>query len=324
MKKLNIFLILIICFASNHYTKAQDPTFTQFYANPTYLNPALAGSNGCPRFNLNYRNQWPNLTSNYVTYLASYDQYIKSLSGGLGILATYDQQGMATYNTGMLALIYSYHLKLNRKWTMMFGVRAAMYNTSIDKSKLTFGDMIELRKGFVLPTQDLKDNGGSHSYFDASAGFVIYSKRFYGGFSAHHLNEPNQSVIQGGYSKLPIRYTAHLGTEIPLGNKSKFVNSTAILPNIIYQYQQGFQELCLGLYIKHNIFTTGIWLRNKDAFILSLGINTQKFKIGYSYDITINQLNNGSTYGSHEVSLGFYVPCKKKPVTFKTISCPSF
>ena len=49
---------------------AQDPTFTQFYANPLYLNPAFAGSNGCPRFALNYRNEWPQLTGNYVTYSA--------------------------------------------------------------------------------------------------------------------------------------------------------------------------------------------------------------------------------------------------------------
>ena len=40
-------------------TKAQDATFSQFYANPTYLNPALAGSGICPRVSLNYRNQWP-------------------------------------------------------------------------------------------------------------------------------------------------------------------------------------------------------------------------------------------------------------------------
>ena len=52
---------------------AQEPTFTQFYANPLYLNPAFAGSNKCPRVNLNYRNEWPNLSGNYVTYSASYD-----------------------------------------------------------------------------------------------------------------------------------------------------------------------------------------------------------------------------------------------------------
>ena len=74
-------------------TIAQDPTFTQFYSNPIYLNPAFAGSHGCPRFALNYRNECPNLSGNYVTYSAAYDQFFKNLSGGIGIIMTHDEQG---------------------------------------------------------------------------------------------------------------------------------------------------------------------------------------------------------------------------------------
>ena len=79
--------------------KAQDPQFTQFYANPLYLNPAFAGVARCPRFILNYRNQWPSIPGNYVTYSASYDQHIDALSGGVGILVTNDVAGQGTLNT---------------------------------------------------------------------------------------------------------------------------------------------------------------------------------------------------------------------------------
>ena len=127
-----------------------------------------------------------------------------------------------------------------------------------------------------------------------------------------------------GNSNTPIRYTIHLGSEIKLGSKSRFNNATSILPNIIYQYQNGFQEINIGTYVKYSNFTFGTWFRNKDAFILSLGINTGNFKIGYSYDVTVSKLNNGVSGGSHEVSLGLNLNCKSKPVTFKTISCPSF
>ena len=75
------------------FVLAQDPTFTQFYSNPVYLNPALAGSSGCPRIALNYRNEWPQLTGNYITYSAAYDTYAKNISGGIGIIALHDQQG---------------------------------------------------------------------------------------------------------------------------------------------------------------------------------------------------------------------------------------
>ena len=301
---------------------AQDPTFTQFYANPIYLNPAFAGSNNCPRFAVNYRNEWPNLSGNYVTTSASYDQYVKNISGGIGVLVTNDQQGKGTIQTSMLGLVYSYHLKVNRKFSLMFGARASWYQKTLDWDKLTFGDMIDPRKGFIYSTGDVP-RGGKRGFFDASTGVVGYSKNFFFGFAAHHLNEPNESMIIGN-SKLPMRLTGHMGAEIKLGKKSRYNNGTSIMPNIIYQYQQGFQELCIGTYIKHNVFTTGIWFRNKDAFIVSLGINSKNFKIGYSYDITVSKLNNGTSHGSHEISLGLNLNCKAKPTTFRTIACPSF
>ena len=54
MKKLLFIITLVLL---SHNLQAQDPTFTQFFSNPIYLNPALAGSSGCPRVSLNYRNE---------------------------------------------------------------------------------------------------------------------------------------------------------------------------------------------------------------------------------------------------------------------------
>lgn len=319
MKRIFSILTCLFVFTT---AKAQDPAFTQFYANPLYLNPAFAGSHGCPRFAVNYRNEWPQLSGNYVTYSASYDQYFKNISGGFGVLATHDQQGQGTINTSMLGLIYSYHLTLNRKWKMLFGARAAWYQKFLDWDKLTFGDMIDPRRGFIYSTGDVP-RGGSRGFFDASAGMVVFNKHFFAGFAAHHLNTPNESMIIGE-SKLPMRFTGHMGAEIPLGARSKYSNATSIMPNIIYQYQNGFQELNIGTYIKYGSFNFGAWYRNKDAFILTLGINTGKFKLGYSYDVTVSKLNNGVSGGSHEVSLGINLNCTTKPASFRTISCPSF
>jgi type IX secretion system PorP/SprF family membrane protein len=212
MKKIAILSFLLVLSSSS---MAQDPTFTQFYANPLYLNPALAGSHGCPRFASNYRNEWPNLSGNYVTYSVSYDQYFKNISGGFGVLATHDQQGQGTINTSMLGLIYSYHLPLGRKWKMMFGARAAWYQKFLDWDKLTFGDMIDPRRGFIYATGDVP-RGGSRGFFDASTGVVVFNKSFFAGAAWHHMNRPNESMIIGN-SPLPWRFTGHMGAEIQLG-----------------------------------------------------------------------------------------------------------
>lgn len=322
MKKLKNCLIVSAALMLAGSAHAQDPQFTQFYANPIYLNPAFAGSHGCPRFAMNYRNEWPSLTGNYVTYSMSYDQYFKNISGGIGVIALHDQQGQGTIYTSMLGLVYSYHLKVNRKFQMMFGARAAMVNKYLDWDKLTFGDMIDPRRGFIYQTGDVQ-RGGSRYFFDASAGMVGYSKHFFFGFAAHHLNRPDESMIIGS-SRLPIRLTGHMGAKIDLGKRSQYRNVTSIMPNIVYQYQNGFQELNIGTYVKYGAFHAGAWYRNRDAFILSIGVDTGKFKLGYSYDITVSRLNNGVSGGSHEISLGLLLDCKDKPPTFKTISCPSF
>lgn len=204
----------------------------------------------------------------------------------------------------------------------MFGARASWYQKSLDWDKLTFGDMIDPRRGFIYATGDVP-RGGTRGFFDASAGIVIFNKRFFAGFATHHLNRPNESMIIGD-SKLPMRFTGHMGAEIQLGTKSKYSNTTSIMPNVIYQYQNGFQELSVGTYVKYGAFNAGAWYRNRDAFILSIGINTGKFKIGYSYDVTVSKLNNGVSGGSHEISMGINVNCKSKPISFRTISCPSF
>ncbi|HLV40897.1 MAG TPA: type IX secretion system membrane protein PorP/SprF [Brumimicrobium sp.] len=319
MKKLLLFIFSITLLGE---VQAQDPQFSQFYANPIYLNPAFAGSHGCPRFAVNYRNQWPALSGTFVTYSASYDQYFKSIAGGIGVIATHDQQGKGTINHSTLSLIYNYHLKVNRKFTMMFAGKATWNQKFLDWDKLTFGDMIDPRRGFIYASGDVP-RGGSKGFFDASAGMVGFTDQFFFGISAHHLNMPNESMIVGE-SPMPIRLTGHLGASIPLGGKSQYTSETSIMPNIIYQYQQGFMELMLGTYVKYGAFTAGAWFRSKDAFILSLGVNTGTIKVGYSYDVTVSKLNNGVSGGSHEVSLGFDLNCKTKQPSFRTVSCPSF
>ena len=190
MKSFKYLYFMILFLLSSNEILAKDPTFTQFYANPIYLNPAFAGSNKCPRFNTNYRNEWPNLSGNYVTYSASYDAYSKSINGGIGFLATFDKQGKGTINTGMIGLIYSYHLQVNRKFSMLFGARAGYYQKTLDRDKLTFGDMIDPRKGFIYQTGD-QIGSQSKQFFDASAGVVGYSKLVFFGLAAYHLNIAN-------------------------------------------------------------------------------------------------------------------------------------
>lgn len=315
IRTVSILLLLIISVEG----WSQDPEFTQFYANKLYLNPAFAGSNKCPRVVMNYRNQWPALTGNFVSIAATYDQHVDAISGGLGLMVVRDQAGQNTINSTRISAIYAYDLPLTKSFSVRFGGEATFFQKSLDWNKLTFGDMIDPRRGFVLPTNDTP-RGGTVSGVDFSAGLIGYSDRFFFGFAAHHLTTPQESLI-GGESKLPMKFTGHAGANIPLG--SQYTDQASISPNILFRKQDNFTQLNMGLYVEKGNLVGGIWYRNKDAFIVTLGIHSEVLRIGYSYDVTISKLGTG-TGGAHELSLSIDVPCKPKKRTFRTISCPSF
>jgi type IX secretion system PorP/SprF family membrane protein len=326
-KSLNYLIAVLTLLIAAVDLRAQDPEFTQFYANPLYLNPAFAGTARCPRLVMNYRNQWPSLSGNFVTTSASYDQHVQTLQGGLGLIVLNDRAAQGTLNTTTVSGIYSYQQPISRKFSIKAALQASYLQKALDWSRLTFGDMIDPRKGFIYNTNDIP-RGGSVRAVDFSAGLLGFSDKFYGGVAVHHLNEPNESLIVGT-SRLPMKYTFHAGAVIPIEKKSRDADAK-ISPNLLYRRQGEFQQLNLGLYVSKGPLVAGVWFRGlmfgqtyRDAFIATLGIQTDVVSIGYSYDVTISELTP-STGGSHEVSLGINFECRQKRKKLRTIACPSF
>ena len=320
-----IIITFSVLFFVTKTSYAQDPAFSQFYANPLYLNPAFAGTNDCPRANLNYRDQWPGIGRTYVTYSVSWDQHIQAIGGGLGVVVSQDRAGAGNLNTSHASLLYSYHLKVNNTFAMKAGFEASYRMIQLDWTDLTFGDMIHPQFGFVYPTQeDIVNNPTSRNFPDFSAGLLGYSENLFFGFAAHHLTQPNQGFISE--SQLPTKFTAHVGGNFLL---NKYKNSaTTVSPNFLFQQQQDFQQFNYGIYVNRGPVVGGLWARNSlknfDSFIIMLGLIQESFKFGYSYDITVSDLKNSATLGAHEVSFTLFMPCRSRSKSFNTISCPQF
>jgi type IX secretion system PorP/SprF family membrane protein len=319
-----LFIVAIALLMSNS-AQAQDPAFSQFYANPLYLNPAFAGSNDCPRANLNYRDQWPGIGRTYITTSASFDQHINSIGGGLGILVAQDRAGAGNLNTNHLALQYSYKLKVSQLFAVKAGFEASYRMINVGWEDMKFGDMIDPQYGFIYPTnEDISNYSKSSSFPDFSAGLLGYSENIFFGFAAHHLTRPNQGFISE--SQLPTKITVHAGGNIVLNKYSQ--NSFTISPNFLYQGQSEFKQFNYGIYAKKGPMVGGIWARNSlnnfDSFIIMMGLVQETFKFGYSYDITLSNLKNSNTLGAHELSFTLFMPCKSKSKSFNTLSCPQF
>ena len=319
MKKRYSLFMMALSMLSLKTATAQDPQFTQFYANPLYLNPAFAGSNVCPRICINYRNEWPGIAGTYITTSASFDRFVYKIKSGIGVLVTNDRAGQGTLKTTNVSGIYCYQWRPTRTFSVNVGFKATYGQKSLDWSKLNFGDQIDERRGFVHNTHEIQ-GASQKSYVDFSAGIVGFTKYFYAGFAADHLTQPDESLMQGGQSRLPMKFTGHAGAVIPIGDKSA---ETSVSPNILYQQQQDFRQLNLGVYFTKGVLVGGLWYRNSDAFIVLLGVQKGAFKIGYSYDVTVSKLSSASA-GSHELSLGVQLNCKKPKPKYRPLDCPSF
>lgn len=332
MKKIAT-LALISCLSIGS-ALAQDPELTQYYAAPVYTNPAMAGNAFCNfqaagRFSINYRNQWPSLPGTYRTMAASFDQHIDEINGGIGIMATYDRAGQGLLTTTTLSAVYAYVMPLNRKKTFFLraGLQGTLGQKSIDFTKLQWADQIHPTRGFIYQTNEPFANDRV-TFPNFSTGLLAYSSKFYVGFAVHNLTQPVQSFYKSDNGIIPRRYTFHTGAVIPL-DKRKVAQST-FSPNILFMTQQQFTQLNLGFYVNKGPLVTGLWFRQafgeyktSDAIMLLLGFRKDKFKFGYSYDITMSSARS-AVPGSHEVSATVEW-CISKPLRrFKPMRCPEF
>ncbi len=306
---------------------AQDPHFTQAYANPLYLNPAFAGVNKCPTVNLNYRNQYPTFGV-YQTFSASYDQYVEGMRGGLGLLVMRDEAGNGVLTNTEVSGIYSYHLNVSRKFTILAGLQATLRQRGLNWGDFRFPDEIDPFFGFVRESAEVAPGQNTNTHFDVSTGFIGFTERFYIGVAAHHLTQPNEAFFTT--SQLPIKLTAHTGFTIPLGRK-RLNNSTQnyLIPNFVYQMQGQNNQLTSSISFSRGPLSGGLGFRtsssNPDAFVLLLGYAPEEdaWKIGYSYDVTISQQQN-ALGGAHEVSLAYQFPCRVRKRQNRAIKCPKF
>lgn len=313
-------LLLLLPLLAAFSAQAQDPEFTQFYANPLYLNPALAGNRICPRVNLSYRMQWPGIYGTYSTIGASVDRLAYKVHGGVGLMIMNDRAGQGTLNTTGIGFIYAPYVKVGPRSSISAALQIGYWQKAINWSKLTFGDMIDPKYGNIYTTSETPGVQRVGN-FDMAAGIVFNSDHFYAGAAVHHIFEQNESLM-GGNSPLPRKYTLHAGGIIPL-SKGAYQDESYISPNILFQQQGDFKQLNLGMYVKKGSIVGGLWYRGNDAFIMLLGVEAGAARIGYSYDVTISKLSNASA-GSHEISLGWQFSCKPPKKKYRPGICPSW
>ena len=170
-----------------------------------------------------------------------------------------------------------------------------------------------------------------------NAGALLFSKKYWVGFSAFHLTRPDESLLQQNVV-LPAKFSLHGGMKIPLNDRPEEEDMQYLSPAFHYRAQQDFDQLDIGMYYSKGKINVGLWYRgipvlkaykpgysNNDAIAVMLGFSVNKLNIGYSYDITISQLAR-YTYGAHELTISHqfcYLKAKKRKPKM-IVPCPKF
>lgn len=311
IKHIAFFIVLITIFSSKE-SYAQDPHFSQFYANPLYLSPSLAGATDGGRMILNYRNQWPSISTAFSSYAVSFDNFFSAFNSGLGFYLMQDNAGSAGLKSTNAAFQYSYNLIINDKWQVVPGIQFEYGNKAIDFAKLKFAD--EEIGGGSSGSWDRLENE-QVSYMDLSASVFAYSPKYWVGLTVNHLAKPNYSFL-GEEMKYDLKYTVFGGINIWRERNRTSSVERSFSFSFRLQHQKNFNQADVGVYWHNSPMEVGVWYRglplgnevkssiNQDAIVALVAYDLGPFRVGYSYDITISGLG-WQTAGAHEISIIF-------------------
>jgi type IX secretion system PorP/SprF family membrane protein len=324
---------------------AQDPGFSQFFASPLTLNPALTGKfNGVLRVAGNYRNHWPAINNAFITSTVSVDAPILANKlpendvWGIGALAITDKTASGILNDNYFSISTAYHKSLDENGYHQIGVgfQGTYASQSLDGTRLTFEDGLQLDGTWLRsPSEAINSEFVSVHYFDAGLG-VLYNAstdgndNYYIGASAYHLNHPKVSFLGVDTIDIPTRLTLHAGGYFPITGSASTIYLSGLVNN-----QAGSREYVFGgawavaaTTDEENPvnFYAGIWARltnnTTDAIIPYIGLDYNNFSLGITYDVNVSSLQTASeNRGGIEVSL-IYI--KKPSNGRKGVPCPRF
>ncbi len=285
---------------------SQDPSFSQFYVNRAYLNPAFVGLENGIVLNGASRLQWRNIDGGFRTNYLSAETRLPVLGVGVGLNLLRDEAGVANLTNTQVGLAFAYTIP-GKKSNFHFGLEGKWVQKSVDWNRFVFTDQLDPWDGIVQESalNPVLDNV---SFGDLNFGFVwrhegdiklgkqkFSNVRSHLGISFNHLPYLINQNLQGydsflnqEFSVSP-RTTLHGGMIIPI----KFLEGAtgkkvAFSPNFkldsqgknFLNFKENMTVGTLGLYTLVDNFYLGMLYQNRtylpsqvhtDSYIFSLG-----------------------------------------------------
>lgn len=292
MKWIRYFLIMTL-WASFDVSAQQLAQQSQYMLNDYPLNPAIAGTKEYSPLRISIRNQWAGFEGGgpKTQMISFHSNYLENM--GLGGILINDITGPLT-RTG-LELDYSYRIRVNKESQLSFGLSAKAIQYTLEGDEIT----TELDGDPVF-------NGATEKILvpDAGFGLYYYTSTYRFGIAIPQLfhSKLNYESDQERLNKEVRHYTLTGGYDLALNKDLKLTPS--FLMRTIFTAPTQFD---INLMVKYrDLFFIGGSYRIKDAIVLVVGVEKNRFSLGYSYDLTQSNIKKYSR-GSHEIVLGINV-----------------
>lgn len=290
--KLYKLIILFFIGASTGFAQ-QDSQFTHYMYNMSLVNPAYTISDyGDIKLGAFHRSQWVGATGAPTSTMA-FGQTVLKNNLQLGLSFINDNIGDIVNENNIFADV-AYRMQVSNNSYLSFGIKLGVRFFNADFTSLN------LQSGGSSTDVSFNDNI-NEQFFNFGAGLYYNTESFYVGLSA-----PN--IIESEYLKQ--LSTAVNGTEeihifLTSGYVFELNEDYLLKPSFLAKW---VNDAPLSIDINANLliynkFEVGLGYRLEDAFMGMVGFNVnQSFKIGYSYDYNLSNLNEFNS-GTHEVML---------------------
>lgn len=301
-------VILMVSFMGSRDAMAQnDVQFTQYWAVPTYYNPAATGDIDFLRIRGGARMQWVGIDNAPKSFFGAADMPVAIGKKRIGIGVNLSQESLGLFSNMLINAQLSYKVKF-LKGVLSIGLQGGYYNTKFKGSEVYIpeGDDYHQSVDEAIPTRDVTGNA-----FDLSAGLWYSHKYFSLGLSGLHLmqptvhldNEGTESVEVSQYETVLKRalYFTGIGN-IPLKNTLFELQPSLMVKTDFDNF--GAEVTMRACYNKFLSF--GVGYRYKDAVSAMIAAEFKNFFLGYSYDYPTSAISRASS-GSHEIVAGYRI-----------------
>ncbi len=336
---MRILRFMILMLVTQGGLLAQDADFSQYYATPLSLNPALTGTfNGTYRVGAIYRDAWRVVSPVPIATYAFNGEYRfllgnekkKSDYGAAGLKFFSDRTSLIEQNTNALSVSFAFHKALSQYTNqyLSLGFETGLIQKNINYENLFFEDQFNNVNGFEGETiEDLQANNFAVADFGIGLNYSNeFSKKhsMFLGFTTKHLSNPNVSFWKKSdnndpdlvkVNRLPLLFGVQASTKHQLNYR------ISIFPRIIAQVQGSHIQSLLGSTIRYDLLSnnktalhTGLFVRASNsvsglgiAHVTSFaGFEVSNMLLGISYDINMRDVvNQAQGLGVFEISVSY-------------------